>query len=144
MKREADEDDSKPLSEALANLEEKFKQVRAEGKRPDQESAFISPNSESERLLNELSTSKRRPVDYNGYEVLGEEYFGDLEDFHGFWEWNTHICVRMLTYDECVTSRYCWDFNVPTISVQTCGLAASIRVQIREHISKPTPSAMNP
>ncbi|KAA1095119.1 hypothetical protein PGT21_035733 [Puccinia graminis f. sp. tritici] len=224
MKREADEDDSKPLSEALANLEEKFKQVRAEGKRPDQESAFISPNSESERfdrktqlfdrqlrlwqhfgqrrlekgivkicdcsatsaqiaknlvlsgiktvdmydtkvvrqsdignhffldqaslgqnrskecqrLLNELSPSKRRPVDYNDYEVLGEGYFGGIDDFHGFWEWNTHICVRMLTYDESVTSQYCWDFNVPTISVQTCGLAASIRVQIREHIMIPT------
>jgi hypothetical protein len=49
MKREADEDDSKALSEALANVEEKLKQVREEGKRPDQEAAFISPNSESER-----------------------------------------------------------------------------------------------
>jgi hypothetical protein len=110
----------------------------------DQSSLGQNRSKECQRLLNELSPSKRRPVDYNDYELLGRDYFDGFDDLHGFWEWNTHICVRMLAYDERVTSEYCWDFNVPTISVQTCGLAASIRVQIREHSSKPTPSAMNP
>ncbi|KAA1079014.1 hypothetical protein PGTUg99_022092 [Puccinia graminis f. sp. tritici] len=44
----------------------------------------------------------------------------------------------MVKADEEVTSRFGWGFNVPTFSVQTCGLVASIRLQIRELYGKPT------
>ncbi|EFP77810.2 uncharacterized protein PGTG_03766 [Puccinia graminis f. sp. tritici CRL 75-36-700-3] len=87
---------------------------------------------ECSRLLGELSTSKYNPVHANDDEIYDSEHWDGIEDYSGLAEWTAKICVRMLHDDEQATSRYCWDFNVPAILVQTCGLVASIRLQIRE------------
>ncbi|EFP76650.2 uncharacterized protein PGTG_02111 [Puccinia graminis f. sp. tritici CRL 75-36-700-3] len=97
----------------------------------DQASLGRNRSKECCRLLKESSPSKSI-VMYND-ELLNEEYFDGFDDFTGFWTWDAHIAVRLIDDDEDIISHHCWDFNVPTILVQTCGLAASIRVQIREH-----------
>ncbi|KNE97462.1 hypothetical protein PSTG_09296 [Puccinia striiformis f. sp. tritici PST-78] len=82
-------------------------------------------------LLNELS-STRRPVMCED-ELLDDNYYEQFElDFTGFDSWNAYICVRLPSDAESTTAHHCWDFNVPCIFVQTCGLVATIRTQIRE------------
>ncbi|EFP76651.2 uncharacterized protein PGTG_02112 [Puccinia graminis f. sp. tritici CRL 75-36-700-3] len=99
----------------------------------DQSSLGKNQSKECSRLLDKISPTKYGPVNYEDDDMLGEEYYDGFDDLHGFWEWNTHICARLIARDERFTSQYCWDFHVPTISVQTCGLAARIEVHIREH-----------
>ncbi|KAI9599928.1 hypothetical protein KEM48_000036 [Puccinia striiformis f. sp. tritici PST-130] len=103
----------------------------------NQSSLGKNRSKEFSRLLNELPGKSY--ADYNE-ELLDANYFEGFDDLHGFWGWQAHICVRLVEDHEEVTSRYCWDFYVPTIMVQTCGLVASIRLQIRELGVIPTES----
>ncbi|PLW06507.1 hypothetical protein PCANC_25256 [Puccinia coronata f. sp. avenae] len=102
----------------------------------NQESLGLNRSKECCRLLNELGPPKSS-ADWND-ELLDREYFEGFDDLHGFWGWQAHMCVRRPEDDESVTSEYCWDFYVPTVLVQTCGLVATIRVQIRELSIIPT------
>ncbi|KNE97454.1 hypothetical protein PSTG_09287 [Puccinia striiformis f. sp. tritici PST-78] len=65
--------------------------------------------------------------------LLGAKYFESFDELYGLDSWSASICVRSMQENEEETGRICWDFNVPTISDQTCGLVASIRTHIREH-----------
>ncbi|PLW14790.1 hypothetical protein PCANC_18901 [Puccinia coronata f. sp. avenae] len=82
------------------------------------------------RLLDELSSSKYAPTDWDD-DLLDSGYFESV-DPSGLWTWQAHVCVRRPDKEEQVVSYWCWDQYVPTILVQTCGLVASIRLQIRE------------
>ncbi|WAR56167.1 hypothetical protein PtB15_7B12 [Puccinia triticina] len=104
----------------------------------DQESLGRNRSKECCRLLGELPPPYKG-ADYNE-ELLDANYFEGFDDLQGFDGWQAHICVRLISDHEEVTSRYCWDFNVPTILVQTCGLVAMIRTHIREKAVIPTDS----
>ncbi|EFP77790.2 uncharacterized protein PGTG_03746 [Puccinia graminis f. sp. tritici CRL 75-36-700-3] len=96
---------------------------------------------ESGKLLEQLtSTFKYHPVYWHDWEFYNEDFWCELEDIDALADWNAFIGVRMVKADEEVTSRFGWGFNVPTFSVQTCGLVASIRLQIRELYVFQTPS----
>ncbi|KAH9440402.1 hypothetical protein MJO28_016397 [Puccinia striiformis f. sp. tritici] len=97
----------------------------------DQKSIGQNRSKECCRLLNELGSSKSGAVTWND-ELLDEWYYESMEDTYGFWGWNAFICVRSTPNDESINCQFCWECNVPTILVQTCGLVASIRVLIRE------------
>jgi len=97
----------------------------------DQASLGKNRSEECCRLLNELAPSKSRPAMPND-EPLDSSYYDGFDDFSGAWGWTAHLCVRRLQHEEDATNEQCWDFYVPAILVQTCGLVASIRLQIRE------------
>lgn len=104
----------------------------------DQASLGKNRSEECCRLLNELAPSNRCPAMYND-EALDGSYFDGFDDCSGAWGWTAHICVRRLQREEDANTQHCWDFYVPTILVQTCGLVASIRLQIRELSGKSYP-----
>lgn len=102
----------------------------------NQESLGHNRSEECCKLLNELGPPKSSA--YWNDELLDREYFEGFDDFTGLWGWQAHMLIRRPGDDEGVTSAYCWDFYVPTVLVQTCGLVATIRVQIRELSIIPT------
>ncbi|OAV99674.1 hypothetical protein PTTG_11717 [Puccinia triticina 1-1 BBBD Race 1] len=101
----------------------------------DQGSLGKNRSEECCRMLKEVARSKGRDspwIDGNDF-LLDRDHYEGIDEFEGFWGWSAFICVRLNSEAEQVTSRYCWDFYVPAIFVQTCGLVARIRLQIREH-----------
>ncbi|PLW11786.1 hypothetical protein PCASD_22390 [Puccinia coronata f. sp. avenae] len=80
-------------------------------------------------LLDELSPSKS-PTSW--FDDTLESYIEDCDDLDGFWKWNAYMCVRRPESADELVSGFCWNFYVPMFLVQTCGLVATIRLQIRE------------
>ncbi|PLW42713.1 hypothetical protein PCANC_07911 [Puccinia coronata f. sp. avenae] len=86
-------------------------------------------------LLDELSPSKS-PTSW--FDDTLESYIEDCDDLDGFWKWNAYMCVRRPESADELVSGFCWNFYVPMFLVQTCGLVATIRLQIRELSVIPT------
>ncbi|POV93939.1 hypothetical protein PSTT_17114, partial [Puccinia striiformis] len=87
---------------------------------------------ESSRLLKELTATDEDPFYLNDVDLYSADYFDGLGEINGLEKWTALICVRLIESSEEITFEHCWKYNCPIISVQTCGLVACIRIQLRE------------
>ncbi|KAI7957294.1 hypothetical protein MJO28_004389 [Puccinia striiformis f. sp. tritici] len=87
---------------------------------------------ESPRLLKELTATDEDPFYLNDVDLYSADYFDGLGEINGLEKWTALICVRLIESSEEITFEHCWKYNCPIISVQTCGLVACIRIQLRE------------
>ncbi|KAI9602140.1 hypothetical protein KEM48_000168 [Puccinia striiformis f. sp. tritici PST-130] len=119
-----------------------YRDVRRESRPPIRcrDNFFLSETSTGKVARTSLADIRNRPSlpKYGGPHtavqmLLGAKYFESFDELYGLDSWSASICVRSMQENEEETGRICWDFNVPTISDQTCGLVASIRTHIREH-----------
>ncbi|MBW0487074.1 hypothetical protein O181_026789 [Austropuccinia psidii MF-1] len=94
----------------------------------DQSSLGKSRAEECARFLKELNSD----VWFQPDEAFLQPGIFDRDLSHGLTQMNVVVGVRLTEQIEELAAEECWYSNVPFISVQTCGLIASIRMQIRE------------
>jgi hypothetical protein len=87
------------------------------------------------KLLMELKPSS---ASVNGHNNLLYLKLEECDDLHGLRGWEALVCVQRPKHAEQSISGYGWDFYVPTALVQTCGLVATIWLQIWELSSEST------